>query len=154
VNALADHSIGPRHKSRKFSHIAPGSFPRGCFPLAEGILQALIGITAEMGPTEITQTSAVPKVATAMSAAQARVHKVATQFEAMFMTEMLHQAHGKSHAAGVFRTGEGESTMQPFMDQAFGDAAASRGGAGIAKSIEKLLNGPQAVKAQAAGTSK
>jgi flagellar protein FlgJ len=73
----------------------------------------------------------------------AKVHQVARQFEAMFMTEMLHQAHSKSHAAGVFRTGEGESTMQPFMDQALGDAVASRGGTGIAQSIERLLNGPQ-----------
>ena len=62
------------------------------------------------------------------------------------MTEMLHQAHDKSHAAGVFRTGSGESMMQPFMDQALGDAVASRGGAGIAQSIEHLLNGHAAVK--------
>jgi hypothetical protein len=33
--------------------------------------------------------------------------------------------------------------MQPFMDQALGDAVASRGGTGIAQSIERLLNGPQ-----------
>jgi Rod binding domain-containing protein len=72
------------------------------------------------------------------------VHQVARQFEAMFMTAMLHQAHHKSHAVGVFRTGEGESTMQPFMDQALGDAVASRRGTGIAQSIERLLNGPQA----------
>jgi peptidoglycan hydrolase FlgJ len=75
---------------------------------------------------------------------QARAHRVAKQFEAMFMTEMLHQAHSKSHAVGVFRTGSGESTMQPFMDQALGDAVASRGGTGIAQSIERLLIGPTA----------
>ncbi len=82
-------------------------------------------------------------VPAARTVTQARIHRVAKQFEAMFMTEMLHQAHSKSHAAGVFRTGEGESTMQPFMDQALGDAMASHGGTGIAKSIERLLNGPQ-----------
>jgi peptidoglycan hydrolase FlgJ len=98
-----------------------------------------------MGPTEppaITPTLATtPATGTA---AQARVHRVAKQFEAMFMTEMLHQAHSKSHAVGVFKTGTGESTMQPFMDQALGEAVASRGGTGIAQSIERLLNGPPA----------
>jgi Rod binding domain-containing protein len=80
------------------------------------------------------------------TAEQAKVHRVAKQFEAMFMTEMLHQAHSQSHAAGVFRTGTGESTMQPFMDQALGEAAASRGGMGLAKSIERLLSGPAAAR--------
>jgi peptidoglycan hydrolase FlgJ len=97
-----------------------------------------------MGPTE---TLGITPAATATSVPKmvgpAKVHQVARQFEAMFMTEMLHQAHSKSHAVGVFRTGEGESTMQPFMDQALGDAVASRGGTGIAQSIERLLNGPQ-----------
>jgi flagellar protein FlgJ len=70
----------------------------------------------------------------------AKLHRVAKQFEAMFMTEMLRQAHPKSHAAGKFRTGEGEEAMQPFMDQALGDAVASRGnGTGLAKSIERAL---------------
>jgi Rod binding domain-containing protein len=64
----------------------------------------------------------------------------------MFMTEMLHQAHSRSHAAGVFRTGSGESAMQPFMDQALGDAVASRGGTGLAQSIERLLNSQAAAK--------
>jgi peptidoglycan hydrolase FlgJ len=97
-----------------------------------------------MGPTEtsnITQASAATP--SGRTAGQARTHQLAKQFEAMFMTEMLHQAHSKSHAVGVFRTGEGESTMQPFMDQALGDAVASRGGTGIAQSIERVLNGPQ-----------
>jgi Rod binding domain-containing protein len=95
-----------------------------------------------MGPTE---TPGITQAATATPAARtvapAKVRQVAKQFEAMFMTEMLHQAHSKPHAAGVFRTGEGESMMQPFMDQALGDAVASRGGTGIAQSIERLLNG-------------
>jgi peptidoglycan hydrolase FlgJ len=98
-----------------------------------------------MGPSETPGvTPAVTAPLVSRAANQARVHRVAKQFEAMFMTEMLHQAHSQSHAVGVFRTGTGESTMQPFMDQALGDAVASRGGAGIAKSIERLLNGTPA----------
>jgi Rod binding domain-containing protein len=108
------------------------------------MLQEADHYSQDMGPTEtlgITQTATVTSAARTVG--PAKVHQVATQFEAMFMTEMLHQAHSKSHAVGVFRTGEGESTMQPFMDQALGDAVASRGGTGIAQSIERLLNGPQ-----------
>ena len=98
-----------------------------------------------MGPTEtLGIAQAAAGTAAPRTVGPAKVHQVARQFEAMFMTEMLHQAHSKSHAAGVFRTGEGEGTMQPFMDQALGDAVASRGGTGIAHSIERLLNGPQA----------
>lgn len=110
-----------------------------------GILQVSAHYSQDMGPTEthgITQAATVAPVARTVG--RAKVHQVARQFEAMFMTEMLHQAHSKSHAVGVFRTGEGESTMQPFMDEALGDAVASRGGTGIAKSIERLLIGPQA----------
>ena len=110
-----------------------------------GTLQVSDHYSQDMGPTEtlgITQAAAGTSAPSTVG--PAKVHKVARQFEAMFMTEMLHQAHSKPHAAGVFRTGEGESMMQPFMDQALGDAVASRGGTGIAQSIERLLNGPQA----------
>jgi peptidoglycan hydrolase FlgJ len=111
-----------------------------------GTLQVSDHYSQAMGPTEtLGITQAARGTSVARTVGPAKVHQVAKQFEAMFMTEMLHQAHSKSHAAGVFRTGEGESTMQPFMDQALGDAVASRGGTGIAQSIERLLNGPQAV---------
>jgi Rod binding domain-containing protein len=106
------------------------------------MLQGSDPYSQAVGPTEtigITRTAMASAAAKAV--APAKVHKVAKQFEAMFMTEMLHQAHSKSHAVGVFRTGQAESTMQPFMDQALGDAVASRGGTGIAKSIERVLNG-------------
>jgi Rod binding domain-containing protein len=100
-----------------------------------------------MGPTETFRVTQPLAAASAPKTAnQARTHRVATQFEAMFMTEMLHQAHGKSHAVGVFRTGSGEDTMRPFMDQALGDAIASRHGTGIAQSIERALNKPVAGK--------
>jgi flagellar protein FlgJ len=99
-------------------------------------------MTAAMGPTEIPMiTQASVAAPAAGSTGQAKIHRVAKQFEAMFMTEMLHQAHGKSKAVGAFRTGEGESTMQSFMDQALGEAAASHGGTGLARSIERMLGG-------------
>ena len=107
------------------------------------MLQVSNPYSRDMGPTEAV-SNVQPTTATAASrtVGPAKVHQVAKQFEAMFMTAMLHQAHSKSHAVGVFRTGEGESTMQPFIAAALGDAVASRGGAGIAQSIERLLTGP------------
>jgi Rod binding domain-containing protein len=109
-----------------------------------GMLQVSDHYSQAMGPTE---TLGITPTTTATPAARtvgpAKVHQIARQFEAMFMTAMLHQAHSKSHAVGMFRAGDGERNMQPFMDQALGDAVASRRGTGIAQSIERLLNGPQ-----------
>jgi flagellar protein FlgJ len=101
-----------------------------------------------MGPTTtLSAAQAIAAVpANGTSAQAAKVHRVAKQFEAMFMTEMLHQSHGKSRATGVFRAGEGETAMQPFMDQALGDAMASRGGTGLAQSIEQVLGRQMAAR--------
>jgi hypothetical protein len=81
-----------------------------------------------------------------------KMHRVAKQFEAMFMTEMLRQAHPKSGATGVFRQGIGEQQMQPFMDQALGDAMAAHGGTGLTKIIERALNAAAAAKVSTKGT--
>jgi flagellar protein FlgJ len=70
---------------------------------------------------------------------QSKLHRVARQFEAMFMTEMIHQANPKPPTTGTFRAGIGETSMRPFMDQALGDAVAARGGSGLAKAIERSL---------------
>ena len=84
-----------------------------------------------------TLASAAPPSAASQ---QAKLHRVAKQFEAMFMTEMVHQMHPKPQSTGMFRAGIGESAMQPFMDQALGDAVASRGGSGLTPAIERALN--------------
>ena len=106
------------------------------------MLQGCSDYSQAMGPAEILGITQATHPAGTVS--RAKVHQVAKQFEAAFMTEMMHQAHPKSHAVGVFRAGEAEQTIQPFMDQALGDAVAARGGTGIAQSIERLLNAPQA----------
>jgi peptidoglycan hydrolase FlgJ len=100
---------------------------------------------AQLAPLSNVPLAAVPS-ATPMAAArsgtldQAKLHKVATQFEAMFMTEMVHQMHPKPQSNGMFRAGIGENAMQPFMDQALGGAIAARGGAGLTPAIERALN--------------
>lgn len=79
----------------------------------------------------------------APGASDAKIHKTAKQFEAMFMTEMLRLARPPSHAAGPFAEGQGEKTFQVFMDQALGDAAAAKGGTGLATEIEKAMRAAQ-----------
>jgi hypothetical protein len=60
----------------------------------------------------------------------------------MFMTEMLRQARPQQKAHGRFAPGEGEKSWQVFMDQALGEAAATRGGSGISREIERALGVP------------
>lgn len=75
--------------------------------------------------------------------ADAKLHAAAKQFDAMFMTEMLHHARPPAHAAGVFAPGVGERSWQVFMDQALGQAAAAGGGSGLVKQIENSLRAAQ-----------
>lgn len=72
----------------------------------------------------------------------AQLKKVAQQFEAMFMTEMIHCARPSNQASGPFAAGKSEETWQMFMDQALGQAASAKGPGGdqsLHKAIEKAL---------------
>ena len=96
----------------------------------------------------VTTTPASGGTATTAGAAQptgrpAKMHHVAQQFEAMFMTEMLRMAHPSSQASGVFAAGVGETTWRGFMDQALGQALAANGHTGLTSVIEKALNQEQ-----------
>ena len=66
------------------------------------------------------------------SARDAQLKKVAHQFEAMFMTEMVRNARPSNQASGAFEGGKSEETWRVFMDQALGEAAATNGPAGDA----------------------
>ena len=73
----------------------------------------------------------------------AQLKKVAHQFEAMFMTEMIRQARPSNQAAGAFAPGRSEESWSVFMDQALGQAAATNGPAGdgtLGRAIEKALH--------------
>jgi peptidoglycan hydrolase FlgJ len=73
----------------------------------------------------------------------ARLHKVAKQFEAVFMSEMLRLARPPDKAAPGFGAGQEGGTWQVFMDQALGEAATAKGGTGLAKQIEDALRRAQ-----------
>jgi len=80
---------------------------------------------------------------TSSTASPKKLHQVAERFEAMFMAEMLRQAHPKSNASGPFAPGVGEQTWQTFMDQALGQAVAAQGHLGLTSVIEKALQTAQ-----------
>ena len=86
---------------------------------------------------------------TANQASQAKLHRAAQQFEAMFLGEMLRMAHPASDATGIFAAGIGEKSWQGFMDQALGQALATGGHTGLTSVIEKAL-----AAAQETGTAK
>ncbi len=91
-------------------------------------------------PTYVAPVSAQVQPPLAKTASQAKFHRAAQQFEAMFMGEMLRMAHPDSHATGVFAAGPGEKAWQGFMDQALGQAIATNGHTGLTSVIEKALN--------------
>ena len=90
----------------------------------------------------VTHAPAAPRK-TARTANDAKLHAAAKQFDAMFMTEMMHQARPQSGAAGVFKPGAAEKSWQVFMDQALGQAASEGGGSGLVNEIEKSLRTAQ-----------
>jgi Rod binding domain-containing protein len=85
----------------------------------------------------------LPTHKSAQAANDAKLHAAARQFDAMFMTEMLHHVRPQSNAAGVFAPSAAERSWQVFMDQALGQAAASGGGSGLVTEIEKSLRAAQ-----------
>lgn len=71
--------------------------------------------------------------------ADPKIHKVAKEFEAVFLSEMLRLARPPDKAASGFSAGHDGETWQMFMDQALGKAAAEKGGTGLSKEIETAL---------------
>ena len=92
------------------------------------------------GPNSLAAVGAVAASTAAHHSSNARFHRAAQQFQAMFMGEMLRMAHPASKATGVFAAGDGEKVWQGFMDQALGEAVAANGNTGLTSVIEKALN--------------
>jgi Rod binding domain-containing protein len=88
--------------------------------------------------------SGVAKASGNVAAGDARLRRAAKDFEAMFMTEMLHHARPTSKAAGIFAAGAGEKAWQIVMDQALGQAASAQSGSGLTREIEAALKAAKA----------
>lgn len=86
--------------------------------------------------------AAAPSAAAGKSR-EAQLSKVAQQFEAMFMSEMIHSTRPSTQGAGALSGGKSAENWQMFMDQALGQAAATGGPAGdksLHHAIEKALH--------------
>ena len=81
--------------------------------------------------------------------------KVAQQFEAIFVRQMLAEAR-KSHLSNQDDTlgGQGMDTFRQMQDDRFADIAAERGSFGLAKMIEAQLTKQAAVAPPSADGSK
>ena len=69
---------------------------------------------------------------------QAKIAKVAKQFEAIFIRQMLAEARKTSFNDGLFG-GQGDQTFREMQDSRFADIAAEKGTFGMAKMIERQL---------------
>ena len=110
-----------------------------------------IGVTPPLAPVPTMPVPSAPLPVGAAAAkpghgpanTDARLHKVAKDFEAVFLSEMLRLARPPDKAAPGFSAGQNGETWQVFMDQALGQAAASGGGTGLTKQIEAALRRAQ-----------
>lgn len=85
-----------------------------------------------------------PKGGRAAEADRAATKKVAREFEAMFIAQMLksmRETVGKDTLTGG---GRGEETFRSLLDQEYAAEAARTGGIGLARIIERQLVGQQA----------
>ncbi len=89
-----------------------------------------------------TSQLSAPAGSQSVQSHDAQLKKVAHQFEAMFMTEMIRQTRPTDQAAGAFAPGRSQETWSVFMDQALGQAATVNGPAGdgsLRHAIEKAV---------------
>ena len=79
-----------------------------------------------------------------------KLAKVAKQFEALFVRQMLSAAHKANFGESLFAS-QASDTFRDMQDQKFADLAANKGGFGMARMIERQLAGlPQPKGALAA----
>jgi Rod binding domain-containing protein len=81
-------------------------------------------------------------IPTSGAAAPLAIRRVARQLEATFAAAMLKAAR-PAPRDGMFSGGTGAHSFDSFMDSALGDAMVSKGGFGLARSIERSMQGTQ-----------
>jgi Rod binding domain-containing protein len=69
---------------------------------------------------------------------RARVHKVAKDFEASFLSVMLGEMF-RDVSAGDFGGGQGEEAFKTMMTDAFAKAMGDRGGIGLAPALTRQM---------------
>lgn len=80
---------------------------------------------------------------------RAAAHKVARDFEALMIGMMLKSMRATVSEDKLTGGGHGEEMYRSLLDQEYANAAAARGGLGLAQAIERQLVGPEPRKPQA-----
>ncbi len=95
-----------------------------------------------MTDTAVTTPLAHPQpgvAAAARTPASETVRRVAQEFEALFLAEMLSPVFESADTDGLFGGGEGEKIYRSMMVQEYGKAVASAGGVGIADAVQREI---------------
>ncbi|MDI9409014.1 MAG: rod-binding protein [Candidatus Pacebacteria bacterium] len=94
--------------------------------------------------TDLARQKTVERQMEVFKSGQSReeLKRVAQDFEAMFMAEMLQPMfEGVGKTDGMFGGGHGEAVFKTLMVQEYGKIMANRGGLGIAKQLEARYGG-------------
>src|SRR3546814_12915643 len=89
--------------------------------------------TGAATPPARLQAAAKP----AAGAGPETARRVAEEFEALFLSEMLAPVFESTETDGLFGGGEGEKIFRSMMVQEYGKAIARSGGVGIADAVQR-----------------
>ncbi|HEY9536151.1 MAG TPA: rod-binding protein [Kiloniellaceae bacterium] len=87
--------------------------------------------------TTLARLQAAAKPAAGAGPETAR--RVAEEFEALFLSEMLAPVFESTETDGLFGGGEGEKIFRSMMVQEYGKAIARSGGVGIADAVQREI---------------
>lgn len=94
--------------------------------------------TATSATTTLARLQAAAKGAGAAARPEA-VERVAQEFEALFLAQMLEPVFESTDTEGLFGGGEGEKVFRSMMVQEYGKAIARSGGVGIADAVQREI---------------
>jgi Rod binding domain-containing protein len=97
-----------------------------------------------MGDIALSQGGVMPKL-TSLSSAPGAIDKTATDFEGMFMSQMLQPMFEGLGVDPVFGGGHGEEVMRNFLVQEYGKAIAKNAHFGITDAVKKQMIATQAM---------
>ena len=93
-----------------------------------------------MNASDITASLARFKPSSAeMAMSDKSARRVAQEFEAVFLSEMLGPVFESVDTDGLFGGGEGEKVFRSLMVQEYGKAIAQSGGVGIADAVQREI---------------
>lgn len=109
-------------------------------------MAGLMGIKPDIAQMALQQRSAPnPGIMASINALpaggarDAAARKTASEFEAMFLTQMLQHMSAGIKTDGPFGGGQGEEMFRSLLNQEYAGALSRRGGIGIADSVYRQI---------------